>query len=65
MPMINCKVTLESTWGEKYISSSAGSSAAFKITSVILYIPIVTLLTKDNVKQAKQLSDGFKGSVFF
>ena len=29
-----------------------------------LYIPIVTLSTKDNVKVAKQLNEGFKRPVY-
>ena len=37
--------------------------ATFKITSTKLYVPIVTLLTKDNVNLTKQLHEGFKRSV--
>ena len=32
----------------------------FKITSTNLYVPIVTLSTKDNVNLTKQLNEGFK-----
>ena len=35
----------------------------FKITNTKLYVPIVTLSTKDNEKLAKQLNVGFKRSV--
>ena len=35
----------------------------FKITSTNVYVPIVTLSTKDNVNLTKQLKEGFKRSV--
>ena len=35
----------------------------FKITSTKLYVPVVTLSTKDNVNLTKQLNEGFKRSV--
>ena len=35
-----------------------------KITSTKLYVPIVTLSTKDNVNLRKQLNEGFKRSVY-
>ena len=35
----------------------------FKITSTKLYVPIVTLLTKDNINLTKQLNEGFKRPV--
>ena len=37
----------------------------FKITSKKLYVPIVTLSTKDNVNLTKQLNEGFKRSVYW
>ena len=37
----------------------------FKITSTKLYVPIVTLSTKDNVNLTKQLNEGFKRSVYW
>ena len=37
----------------------------FKITSTKLYVPVVTLSTKDNVNLAKQLNEGFKRSVYW
>ena len=39
--------------------------ATFQITSTKLYVPVVTLSTKDNVNLAKQLDEGFKISVFW
>ena len=37
----------------------------FQITSTTLYVPVVTLSTKDNVNLAKQLNEGFKRSVYW
>ena len=45
--------------------SSAGDSAKFYITDAKLHVPIVTLLTKGSVNLTKQLSEGFKRSVFW
>ena len=65
MPLINCKIRLELNWIEDCIlSSSTGDPAKFKITDAKLHAPIVTLSTKDNVNLTKQLSDGFKRSVY-
>ena len=35
----------------------------FQITSTKLYVPVVTLSSKDNVNLTKQLNEGFKRSV--
>ena len=37
----------------------------FKITSTELYVPIVTLSTKDNANLTKQLNEGLKRSVYW
>ena len=37
----------------------------FQITSTKLYVPVVTLSTKDNENLTKQLDEGFKGSVYW
>ena len=65
MPLINYKIHLELNWIEDCILSSAGDSAEFKITDAKLDVLIVTLSTKDNVNLTKQLSDGFKRSVYW
>ena len=65
IPLINCKVYLELNWTEDCILSSAGNSAKFKITDAKLNVPIVTLSTKDSVNLTKQLSKGFKRSIYW
>ena len=65
MPLINCKIHLELNWIEDSILSSAGNSPKFKIADAKLHVPIVALSTKDNVNLTKQLSNGFKRSVYW
>ena len=65
MPLINCKVHLELNWIEDCILSSAGNSTKFEITDAKLHVPIVTLSTKDSVNLTKQLTEGFKRSLYW
>ena len=41
------------------------ADTTFKTTNTNLYVPIVTLLTKDNVKLTKILKEGLKRSVYW
>ena len=52
MPLINCKVEISLNWIENCMLTTA-TTATFKITGAKLYIPIVTLKTKDNTKLSK------------
>ena len=45
--------------------SNIAGDTTFEITHAKLYVPIVTLSTKDNVNLAKQLNKGFKRSVYW
>ena len=73
MPLINCKIHLELYCNNNCLMYGADPYAGgdnannrettFKITSTKLYVPIVTLSTKDNVYLTKQLNEGFKRSV--
>ena len=45
--------------------SSAGNTAKFEIIDTKLHVPIVTLSTKESANLAKQLSEGFKRSVYW
>ena len=64
MPLINCKIHLELNWSKNCVMSDIAAEEIFKITSTKLYVPIVTLSTKDNVNLTKQLNEGLKGSVY-
>ena len=65
MPLINCKIHLELNWTKDCVlpSDNNNPKTSFKITETKLYVPIVTLSTKDNVNLTKQLNGGFKRSV--
>ena len=75
MPLINCKVHLELNWNNNCVIYGADTYAGgdnannkettFKITITKLYVPIVTLSTKDNVNLTKQLNEGFKRPVYW
>ena len=70
MPLINCKVHLELNWNDSCVMYDADTYAVadnadnrettFQITSTKLYVPIVTLPTRDSVNLTKQLNEGFK-----
>ena len=63
MPLINCKIHLVLNWNSNCIMYSTYTYAVgdnannrertLKIESTILYLPIVTLSTKDNVNLTK------------
>ena len=73
MPLINSKIHLELNWNDNCVMYGADTYAGgdnvndrettFQITRTKLYVPLVTLSTKDNENLAKQLDEGFKRSV--
>ena len=73
MPLINCKTHLELDWiknsvvygSDAYAADNDIRETTFKITNTKLYVPIVTLSTKDNVNVTKQLNGGFKRRVYW
>ena len=72
MPLINCKINLELNWSQNCVLAThagddGGNAAAttFTITEARLYVPIVTLSSKDTSHLSKLLSKGFKRSVFW
>ena len=64
MPLINCKIHLELNWTKDCVMSTIADTT-FKITNTKLYIPIVTLSSKGNVKLVKLLEEGFKRPVYW
>ena len=64
MPLINCKIHLELNWSQDCVMSTT-DEATFKITNTKLYVPTVTLSSKDNIKLVKLLEEGFKRSVYW
>ena len=75
MPLINCKVELKLRWSKRCILSVAGTDNAngnngdnniiFTTKDTKLYVPVVTLSTKDNQKLSKLLIKGFEWSVYW
>ena len=69
MSLVNCKIDLELTWHKDCMISSvnaaAGQVVSFMITNTKLYVPIVTLSTKNNNNLTKQLNDRFKRSIYW
>ena len=57
MPLINCKVELPLSQNKNCILSSVANDSTFEITDTKLYVPVVTLKTKDNAKLSKLLSE--------
>ena len=68
MPLVNCKIDLELTWHKDCMIFSAntatGQVVSFMTTNSKLYVPVVTLSTKDNTNLTKQLNEGFKRTIF-
>ena len=60
MPLINWKIHLELNCGKDCVMSTIGDRKC-KTTNTKLYVPIVTLSCKDNLKLVKQLEEGFTG----
>ena len=56
MPLINCKIHFRLNWSRDSAISSIVNTT-FKIKNTKLYIPIVTLSSKDNVKLVNILED--------
>ena len=75
MPLINFEIHLQLNWNNNCVMHGADIYAGgdnvnnrettFKITRTKLYIPVVTLSTKDNVNLTKQFHEGFKRSVYW
>ena len=64
MPLINRKIHLELNWAIDCIMSTVADTT-FRIINTKLYVLIVTLSSKDNVKLVKLLEEGFKRTVYW
>ena len=64
IPLVNCKIHLELNWS-KDCAMFTIANTTFKITNTKLYVPTVTLSSKDNVKLVKLLEEGFKRPVYW
>ena len=60
MLSINCEVNLMLTWPSSCVITNSTGAGKFAITDTRLYVPVVTLSTKENTKLLQQLKSGFK-----
>ena len=63
MPLINCEINLILTWSEKCELFNDKKATPFAITDTKLYVPVVTLSTRDNAKPLQQSKSGFKRTI--
>ena len=77
VPLINCEVRLNLTWSKNcllvavterdaendYPAIVAPTKLEFKITNTKLYIPVVTLSKRNDIKHLEQLKGGFKRTI--
>ena len=61
MLLINCEVIL--TWSKDCVITNSTGEGKFAITEIKLYVPVVTLSTRDNEKLLQQLKSGFKKTI--
>ena len=62
-PLINCEVNLILTWSKDCVITNSTGEGRFAITETKLYVPVKTLLTKDNEKLLQQLKSGLKKTI--
>ena len=63
MPLINCEINLILTWSKDCVITNSTGEGKFAITETKLYVPVVTLSTKDNEKLLQQLKSGFNKTI--
>ena len=63
IPLINCEVNLILTWSKDCVITNSTGEGKFAITETKLYVPVVTLSTKDNEKLLQKLKSGFKKAI--
>ena len=66
LPLINCNINLQLKWSKKCIlaaSTGNNQNTSFQINDTKLFVPTVTLSTRENIKFLKQLEFGFKRTI--
>ena len=64
IPLINYKINLKLNWCKDCVMSTIADTT-FKIINTKLYVPIVTVWSKDNAKVVKLLEDRFNRPVYW
>ena len=65
MPLINCKIKLNLTWGKKCVLSNDDGDAVFIINDTKMYVLVVTLSKEDNKDFIEQQNKGFQRSIYW
>ena len=65
MPLINCKIKLNLTWGKKCVLSTNVGDAVFIINDTKMYVPVVTLSKEDNKDFIAQQNKGLQRSIYW
>ena len=65
IPLINCKIELKLKWKTLCVLSVLGADNNDAISNIKLYVPVITLLAKNNQKPPKLLSKGFERSMYW
>ena len=63
MPLINCKIKLNSTWKKECVLSTDDGNAVFIINDTKFYVPVVTLSKEDNKDFIEQQNKKFQRSI--
>ena len=63
MPLINCEVNVIFTWSKDCVITNSTGEEKFAITETKIYVPVVTLSTKDHERLLQQLKSGFKETI--
>ena len=64
MPLISREINLILTCSSTSVVTNSTSAETFAITDTKLYVPAITLSTKDNAKLLEQLKSGFKRTIY-
>ena len=65
MLLLNCKLHLELNWTKNSVMGNVATATTFQIIGTKLYVPVITLQSKEKIKLTKLLPKGFKRSVFW
>ena len=63
MPLINCEINLILTLSKDCVITISTGEGKFSISETKLYVPVVTLSTKNNEKLLQPLKSGFKKAI--